>query len=300
MRREFFQSPHHAALAAATLGVGFATGEPLYFILGAAAYVVGWVFLPDLDFFRQWVQGRQQQQVAAQEAGEVASFKARRDATLSALTNSRRTRYAQLAEVCSQIEHAVNQPDDPRMRKLEELMWTFLRLLSTEQSLERFMELESRENVPRLLQGAAAELERLEAEVTQLRTTQPNSSALDAKERLLETRRDLRDALAKRVEHYEQAQQHSELVLAEQQRLEQQIKLLRADAMAAPSTAAISARIDATVEQLAATNSWLKEMDQFRAAIAEPALPNQRIGFGAAGANVPPPLPVRRGKEEAR
>jgi hypothetical protein len=50
MRREFFKSPHHAALAAATLGVGFATGEPLYFILGAAAYVLGWVYLPDLVF----------------------------------------------------------------------------------------------------------------------------------------------------------------------------------------------------------------------------------------------------------
>ena len=41
MRREFLKSPHHAALAAATLGIGFATGEPLYFIIGAVAYVLG-------------------------------------------------------------------------------------------------------------------------------------------------------------------------------------------------------------------------------------------------------------------
>lgn len=283
MRREFFQSPHHAALAAATLGVGFATGEPLGIIIGAAAYVLGWVYLPDLGFFRSWVERKQQAQLAATEATQTADFKARRDASLSALTNSRRSRYAALAEVCGQIEQAAHAPDDPRVRKLEELMWTFVRLLSTDQMLERFLELESRENVPKLVAAAEAEVQRLQAE------TQSD----DAHERLLASRRDYLETLQKRAERADQARKHFELVSAEEDRLEQQIKLLRAEAMSAPSTAALSARLDATVEQLEATNTYLREMDQFRAMIAEPAMPSQRIGFGPA-ASQPPPVPPQR------
>ena len=86
MRRYFLKSPHHAALAAATLGLGFASGEPLYFIVGAAAYVVGWVFLPDLPFFRKWVGKKQAAANAAAAAGELADFKAKRDQALAALT----------------------------------------------------------------------------------------------------------------------------------------------------------------------------------------------------------------------
>ncbi len=285
MRREFFQSPHHAALAVATLGVGFASGEPLYFILGAAAYVLGWVYLPDMGFFRGWVEKRQQQQAAAVEAGQTADFKARRDATLSALTSSRRQRYGALAEVCQQIEQTIGAADDPRVRRIEEMMWTFVRLLSTDQTLERFLELESRENVPKLIGAAEAEVKRLEAEGTA------------DQERLLASRRDYLETLQKRAERIEQARRHFELVSAEEDRLDQQIKLLRADAMAAPDTPALSARLDATVEQLEATNTYLREMDQFRALIAEPAMPSQRIGFGEA-TSAPPPIPRRSATRE--
>src|SRR6478735_10402720 len=144
MRREFLRSPHHAALAAATLGVGFATGEPLYFIIGAVAYVLGWVYVPDLAFFTSWVEKKQRQAADAAEAGELAGFQARRDAALSELTNSGRQRYAILADVCREIDRAIGAPDDPRMRKIEELMWTFLRLLGAEQALDQFLESEAR------------------------------------------------------------------------------------------------------------------------------------------------------------
>jgi hypothetical protein len=296
MRRYFLKSPHHAALAAATLGLGFASGEPLYFIAGAAAYVVGWVFLPDIGFFRRWVEKKEHARQAASEAGELADFKAKRDQALAALTNSRRQRYAALAEVCHQIEQSINAADDPRVQKLEELMWTFLRILGIEQSLDRFLEFEARENVPSMLAAAKEEFARLNDEVVALRAG-GSSAALDAKERLLESRADLLDTVKKRAERVEVAKNNLELVVAEEERLEQQIKLLRADAMASTSPAAVSARIDATVEQLEATNAWIREMDQFRAVIAEPAMPQQRVGFGGGA---PPPLPAERARGRER
>lgn len=296
MRRYFLKSPHHAALAVATLGLGFASGEPLYFIAGAAAYVVGWVFLPDLPFFRKWVEKKEAAAQAATAAGELADFKAKRDQALAALTNSRRQRYAGLAEVCRQIEQSINAADDPRVQKLEELMWTFLRILGIEQSLDRFLEFEAREDVPGLLAVAKDEFARLNTEIVALRAA-GSSSALDSKERLLESRADLLDTMKKRAERIEQAKNNLELVVAEQDRLEQQIKLLRADAMAQTSPAAVSARIDAAVEQLEATNAWIREMDQFRAVIAEPAMPQQRVGFGESN---PPPLPAQRARGRER
>jgi hypothetical protein len=295
MRREFLRSPHHAALAAATLGVGFATGEPLYFILGAAAYVLGWVYLPDLNFFKGWVQKKQEAQIAAAEAGELKSFQARRDAALAELTNSRRQRYSALANICIDVDRAIGSQEDPRMRKIEELMWTFLRLLGAEQALDQFLESEARENVPALVETARSGVERLKTEVEEMRASK--SAALDARERLLASRTDLLETLEKRAVRIEEARHNLELVVAEQERLDQQIKLLRADAVATRGTTALSARIDATVEQLEATNAWLREMDQFRDIIGEPALPAQRIGFGQER-HQPPPLPVR-GKERA-
>jgi DNA repair exonuclease SbcCD ATPase subunit len=289
MRRHFFQSPHHAILAASTLGVGFATGEPLYFILGAAAYVLGWVYVPDLGFFKKWVEKREAAAQAAAAAGELASFHAKRDAALRELSQTRRQRYQGLAEVCRMIERSIESPDDPRVKKLEELMWTYLRLLGMEQSLDHFLELELRENVAGLLEAASAEVARVEAEVEELRAE--GSPALSTRERLLESRRQLESTLRQRAERLEQARQNLELVVAEQERLDQQIKLLRADAIAVKGATALSARIDATVEQLAATNAWLREMDEFRAAIGEAPLPGQRVGFGEG---LPPPLPTQR------
>jgi hypothetical protein len=277
------------------LGIGFATGEPLYFIIGAVAYVLGWVYVPDLGFFSSWVEKKRHAETAAAEAGELASFTARRDAALAELTQARRQRYAALSDVCREIDRAIGAPDDPRMRKIEELMWTFLRLLGAEQALDQFLECESRENVPAPASNAREGVERLKAEVAELKAAK--SPALDARERLLASRTDLLETLEKRASRVEEARYNLELVVAEQERLDQQIKLLRADAVATRGTTALSARIDATVEQLEATNAWLRQMDQFRDVIAEPAMPAQRVGFGEAKSQ-PPPLPTR-GKERA-
>ena len=68
LRRAFLGSPHHAAMAVATLGTGFATGEPLYFLAGAVAYVLGWVYLPDLPLFKRWLE-RKERHSAKQKRG---------------------------------------------------------------------------------------------------------------------------------------------------------------------------------------------------------------------------------------
>ena len=289
--REFISSPHHAIMALATLGAGFLAAEPLYLIAGVAAYVVGWVFVPGLPLFQRYLANKSEAAQVAVESGELAAFNQQRAALIDSLTPARRDRYFALAKVCKEIGTGA-AADDPRVRKIEELMWTFLRLLTMEQSLDQFLETEIRDDVPKRLEQAREEVERLRAEVAAL----GDGAVRDTKTRLLTSREELRETLAKRAGRLDQAKSNLALVGSEQERLDQQIKLIRADSIATRNAAALTARIDATVEHLEQTNQWLAQMDEFRDLTTDLPLTAQRAGFGEK--TTPPPIP-QRGKERA-
>jgi hypothetical protein len=294
---EFVKSPHHAALALATLGVGFLSATPLGLIAGATAFVLGWIYLPDMPLFRRWVDGRQTTAKRAEEEQKVAAFVQRRDALVRSLSPERRERYNRLAQVCRDIENAsadnmlasADPATDPRLRKLDELMWTFLRLLGIEESLEQFLETERREDVPALLKEAEAEATRLNSEVEALKAKGGDGS-LETKQRYLGSRLDRLEVLRKRQQRSEQAQANLALAVAEQERLDQQIKLIRADAVATKNAETLTARIDATVEHLDQTNKWLSELDEFKDLVGDMPATDLRVGYQAAAPVSPPPI----------
>lgn len=302
---EFFKSPHHAALALLTLGLGFLSAQILGLIAGLTAFVLGWIYLPDMPFFRRWVDRRHDSVKQAGEAQKVAEFVQRRDALLRSLSPERRERYSCLAQVCRDIENAsadnllasADPNTDPRLRKLDELMWTYLRLLGIEQSLEQFLETERRENVPAILQDAEAEATRLNAEIEALKAKGADPS-LETKQRYLGSRLERLEVLRKRVQRSQQAQSNLQLVVSEQERLDQQIKLLRADAVATKNAESLTARIDATVEHLDQTNKWLSEMDEFKDLVGDLPATEQRVGYQATWRPATPPVieasPIRR------
>src|SRR5712691_2280591 len=175
--REFLKSPQHATLGLLTLGAGFMSGMLLPLIAGATLYTLGWIYLPDLPFFRRWVDRRLDAAKRLAEMQKVADFVQRRQTLVGSLSPERRGRYTRLAQVCRDIETAsadnllasADPSTDPRLRKLDELMWTFLRLLGIEQSLKEFLETERREDVPVILQEAEAQVKQLTAEVEALK-----------------------------------------------------------------------------------------------------------------------------------
>src|SRR4029077_5245530 len=173
---------------------------------------------------------------------------------------------------------------DPRLRKLDELMWTFLRLLGIEDSLERFLDTERREDVPTMLKDAEAEAARLTKEVDALKDKGDNG-AFETKQRYLNSRMERLDVLRKREQRIEQADANLQLVVAEQERLDQQIKLIRADAVATKNAETLTARIDATVQHLDQTNKWLSEMDEFKDLVGDMARTELRVGYA-------PPTPA--------
>jgi DNA repair exonuclease SbcCD ATPase subunit len=284
-------------LALLTVGLGVMSAALLPLIAGGTLYVLGWVYLPDLPFFRRWVDRRHEAANRAEEMRKVAEFVQRREKLVASLSPERRARYIRLSQVCRDIEGAsadnllasADPATDPRLRKLDDLMWTFLRLLGIEESLDQFLDTERREDVPAILKDAEAEAARLSSEVDALKT-KGNGTALDSKQRYLSSRLERLEVLRKRRDRIQQADENLALVVSEQERLEQQIKLIRADAVASKNAETLTARIDATVEHLDQTNKWLSELDQFKDLVGDMPNTELRVGYEAVAPSVPPPI----------
>ncbi len=293
-RGEFLASPQHATLGLLTLGIGFLSANILGLILGGTLYALGWIYLPDLGFFRRWVDRRAESVRRAAELQRVAAFVQRRDGLLNSISAARGSRYRLLSAVCRDIETASadsalavsSSNADPRLRKLDELMWTYLRLLGIEESLEQFLESERRDDLPNVLKEAEAEARRLTGELDTLKNA-GKSGGLEIKQRYLGSRLERLEVLRKRQQRLDQAQENLALVVSEQERLDQQIKLIRADAFATKNAEALTARIDATVEHLDQTNKWLSELDEFKDLVADMPATELRVGYAAST----PPLP---------
>ena len=277
-------------MALATLGAGIILGAdyPLALLVGPAAYVLGWIYVPDFKVFRNWVDRKRNAQELAAAQSEAAEFVQRRDALLKQLSQQGRAKYHSLAAVCRDIESASAEnsltpedpAEDPRLRKLDDLMWSYLRMLTIDESLQRFLETERRDDVPGLLQEAEAEVRDLTAEFEAAKARGASVSSTDAKERLLNSRLERLEVLRKRLQRIDQTRANLAVVLSEQERLEEQIKLIRADAVASKNAATLTARIDSTVEHLHQTNKWLAEMDEFKDLVGDniPSTP-LRVGY---------------------
>jgi hypothetical protein len=242
-----------------------------------------------MPLFQRYLARKNEGAQRAVEQSELAEFNMRRAALIDGLTPTRRDRYFALAKVCEDIEEAATEtPDDPRLRKLEELMWTFLRLLTIEESISEFLETEAREDLPALVTEAREEVERLRVEVS---ATTGSATARETRERLLTSREERLETLQKRADRLETAQANLALVVSEQERLEEEIKLIRADSIATRNAGALTARIDATVENLEHTNQLLSQMDQYRDLLTDLPISAQRTGFGERTG--PPPVPAK-------
>src|SRR5450756_803649 len=97
-------------------------------------------------------------------------------------------------------------------------MWTFLRLLGIEESLEQFLETERREDLPGIIKDAEAEAARLTGEVESLKA-KGDSASLDTRQRYLGSRLERLEVLRKRQQRVQQAQELSLIHISEPTRL---------------------------------------------------------------------------------
>ena len=298
-RRLFWRGAEHLWLAVCTLGVGFATGEPLGLLVGGVAYALGHVYLPDSGWFRRRVDARRGVIEQAEAARQAAEFQAQRVQLLDNLSSERRRRHQALVVVCEEISAASSEQSgsaelslsmETRLRKLDELLWTYLRLLTIEQSLETYLETERRDNLAANTTAAEQEVAALEAELAEApggTSGKAVDPARETRKKLLASRRERLEALRQRVARVAQARANHELARSEQERLVEQAKLIRADAVAHKNAESLGARIDLSIEHLAETNRWLSDLAEFKDLTAQ--LPPVPAG---AMLNSPPPLPA--------
>lgn len=287
--KAFLYSKYNGILAGCTLGIGLISAHPFIFLVGIVAYGFGVMFLHDSKWFQDKVNKEYDIQDQISSSKQLEEFKTRRAKQLETLSSSRKEKYLSLVEVGRAIEQAtsetVSDPEntmDSRLRKIDELIWTYLKLLSIEQSLEVFIESERQDELPKELKSVESRLIGITKEIETLKAdANANTSVLSSKERLFNSYGEQKDVLNKRLNRVEQAKANIEVVKAEQERLQQQVKLIRADAIATRNTDALTSRIDASVEHLGETNKWLEEMNDFKDIVGDmPSNMSSRIGFG--------------------
>lgn len=277
--KAFLKSGDHAVLALLTVGASFATGLPLALVLGAAAYVVGWVFLPDRKGFRAKIDALAAAGTEQRDAAVLANLQTERARLFAQLTDSARRRYEDLARVCADIEEQLatapagtTAPTD----KLDGLMWSYLGLLATERRLDQHLVMEDSENFTTRIEETEAELKKLEEELAR---TPPESAAYETKFRLVGAKREGLDALCRRHEQFNRSMDNLAVVRAEQNRIEEQLKLLRADFFANQSADALASRISDTIDSLSTGTRVTGELASGMPEL--PSLRTKRLGYQA-------------------
>ncbi len=268
-RREFRRSRQHLWIGILTLGLGFASGQALGLVAGGVLYALAHLYVPDFGWFRRKIDARRQAEAEAELAGMANERVQQLEAILATLSPARRKQYDALWSVCRDIEKASFESQqgalalsiESRLRKLDDLLWAYARLLAIEQDMDIYLEAERKEQLPESCATLEREIETLAAELT---ASKDNAPAQETRRKLLLSRRDRLDAIRQRLMRIDQARANQELVRSEQSRLVEQVKLIRADALASKNPEILTARIDLSIEHLAQTNRWLAELSEFK------------------------------------
>lgn len=286
-RAAFLKSKQHAILAVSTIGLGFIFGHLFPLIVGVVAYGLGWLYIPDMPFFKKSVDDKNHEVLSQEKREQLQAFILRRGQLLSGLNSHLKAKYKELVSSCEDIERETATTNvlsgaagvDIRIKKLDELMWTYLRLLCMDQSLSVFLNSEKGEYIEQQVKELETALADLAKKNEELKTT--GVSRLD---KIIQSKTSMLETLKKRLNRIKDSTENIELVRAEQERLVEQIKLLRADAFAMQNSELLSQRIDASMEQLAETNKWLSEMDTYKSAL-DSTMPSfeGRVGYGTQG-----------------
>lgn len=165
--------------------------------------------------------------------------------------------------------HGATDADELRTPALDRLLWAFLRLLSSQQALQRFL--------------AAADPASLERELVSLRERHAKAKER-GDERIV---RALTDAIATaelRLENHRKAGSNAEFLAVELDRIEGKIQALVEMAVSHQDADLLSSQVDSVAASMAQTEQAVREM-------------NQITGLGEQFAE-PPPILAAGGREE--
>jgi hypothetical protein len=269
-------------MALFTLGLlGFV--NPGFWLLGLAGEVAYLGVLSTNSTFQRVVQGNRL--LARQHTLED-----RVQQTLAGMSGDLRERYRRLVAECGAIlginlaldDGGFGTLRDMRAGGLNQLLWLFLRLLASRDVIATSLAQVDRAAVD-------AEADRVRA---RLAKAEPDSALARSLQGTL-------DIQAKRVENLTKARSSLDVVDAELERIEQQVKLIREEAAVSGGPEVLSSRLDAVTSTLSETSRWMDQHAEFFGSLAtdDPdvaTLPGLTQLPPAATVAAPPPPPPRQ------
>jgi len=221
-----------------------------FWFLGAAVEVAYLTVMAGNDRFQKLVQG---ESVLADQKGVVQ--KVQQAVTL--LSPPSAERYNKLLDQCRMIlgitvpRGRTGMLEDVRAGSLNQILWLFLRLLSSREVLQATLGQVKRES---LEQDQA----RLREKLAQ---AEPESSLARSLQATL-------DIQSKRVENLGKAASSLEVIDAELERIERQVKLIREESAVSGGPEFLSAKLDAVSTTLNETSKWMDQHAEFLTTLA--------------------------------
>lgn len=240
--KEFATSKTHAALGVG-IAAAFAVANPLFLMCAAAGYILGWVYLPTSKIFKAQVQSKLDRTEKAIQSKDLENFQLKRNSLLARLAEENRSRYDHLTRTCAEV--ARNTPGNALVNgKLQELLWAYLKMLLMRQGIQTYLSETDEQEIGRNLADVETELKTLTTDQQRLRSS----------------RESLRDTLSQHQKSIADAKENLLVLDSELTRLEHEIQLLRADAIANRNSDVLSAKVNASVESLQESKSILQTM----------------------------------------
>jgi len=217
--------------------------NPGFLFLGAAAELGYLAFLSSNASFQKLCQG---ERLLAKQTG----FEGKVQAAVVALSLESRARYGRLLRECGLIlgiAPAAGSSDfgtlsDLRAGGLNQLLWLFVRLLTSREVIANNLSQVDRKSV--------------EAEVDRIRDRLSRAEKDSALARSLQATLDIQ---IKRLENLTKAIGSLEVIDAELERIEQQASLIREESAVSGGPEFISARLDAVTSTIGETSKWMDQ-----------------------------------------
>jgi hypothetical protein len=254
--------------------------NPGFWLLGAAIEVAYLVLKASSPRFQKLLQG---EALLRQQRGGTQKIQT----AAQSLTPPSLERYRRLLEQC-RIILGIQGPVDPsgalgdlRGGSLNQLLWLFLRLLTSRELMQATLGQVNR-------QALEADVARLRERLAQAGNDTPLARSLKA----------TLDIQSKRLENLAKARTNLEVVESELDRIEQQVRLIREEAAVSGGPEFISAKLDAVSATLSETSQWMDQHAEFFSSLAVDEPPGGALAAPvpaseAAPPAVPPAPPAR-------
>ncbi len=130
---------------------------------------------------------------------------------------------------------------------LERLLWLFLKLLYSQDALQRFLDATDRSSLERQYEAGLKELDA--------------ARSRERGEKLVSSLQDKVNTLKQRLDNYDRAQDHRDFLAAEIDRIEQKVSAISEMAINSRDPSDISAQVDGIAEGVSATEDAIRTLD---------------------------------------